>query len=99
MRRADAARRGAREVLEGAAGRRRKNAADVTQNIKCLTNFDSLISYMRSYTRCGFFWGIQGRRNLAKIGRKISTSTRFFLRSRAEDEFPQKIVFAYARAS
>ena len=34
---------------------RRKNAADVTQNIKFSTNFDSLISYMSSYTRCAFF--------------------------------------------
>ena len=34
---------------------RRKNAADVTQNIKFSTNLDSLISYMSSYTRCAFF--------------------------------------------
>ena len=34
---------------------RRKNSADVTQNIKFSTNFISLIYYIRSYTRWSIF--------------------------------------------
>ncbi len=62
--------------------RRRKNATDVTQNIKFLTSLDSLISYMCSYTWRGFF----ERRSQAQILPKSGEKSR------------HQLVFFYARA-
>ena len=59
-------------------GARRKNGVDVTQNINVSTNFDSLISYISSYARCGCFEGRKDGEILAKSGEKSRHQPVFF---------------------
>ena len=66
-------------------GARRKNGVDVTQNINVSTNFDSLISYISSYARCGCFEGRKDGEILAKSGEKSRHQPVFFYaRARVE---------------